>query len=363
MKRPSFQFYPGDWQGNPKLKRCTHAEKGMWMDVLCLLHDGDSYGILRWKLSEIAKAIGTTEAKISGLVSKGVLKGSDDEIPDLTYTPRSGRKVGPTVILIPQQAGPIWFSSRMVEDEYKATVRGGTPNPAPNQTPKTTPNTAPMGINGDGLGAHQTQHQTQHPSCAITPAAPSSSSSTSLKESSDHRSIQLPSEDAREIGDAFEEAIRNLWPNDATIRPAVNTWATAQQWLDAGLTRTECIDLIRDKLAASRDSGKTTAPRSLMFLKNSAQDAIDRKRGGQPAVNGHAEPAELDPAEVERYRRADAVRTAGMWLLLKHWPLYGRWGCDPDNRFGCDLDADLLAFVRGQGPAPADYKPIERDGS
>jgi hypothetical protein len=38
-KRPSFQFYPADWSANPNLKRCTFAEKGIWLEVMCLLHD------------------------------------------------------------------------------------------------------------------------------------------------------------------------------------------------------------------------------------------------------------------------------------------------------------------------------------
>ena len=38
MKRPSFQFYPEDWLANANLRRCTHEEKGIWIDVMCLLH-------------------------------------------------------------------------------------------------------------------------------------------------------------------------------------------------------------------------------------------------------------------------------------------------------------------------------------
>lgn len=125
MKRPSFQFYPGDWQANSNLKRCTHAEKGVWLDVLCLLHDQPDYGILRWSLKEIAQAVGCSMSLLKGLVSKGILKGSDEEVTEpYIYTPRSGRKDGHPVILIGIQAGPCWYSSRMVKDEYVRTIRG-----------------------------------------------------------------------------------------------------------------------------------------------------------------------------------------------------------------------------------------------
>ena len=125
MKRPSFQFYPGDWQANSNLRRCSHAEKGVWLDILCLLHDQSEYGVLRWTLREIAQAVGASPTTVKALVAKDVLKGCDKSLETpFTYTPRSGRKDGETVILIDTQAGPIWYSSRMVKDDYVRTIRG-----------------------------------------------------------------------------------------------------------------------------------------------------------------------------------------------------------------------------------------------
>lgn len=141
-KRPSFQFYPGDWQANSNLRRCTHEEKGIWLDVMCLLHDQEEYGVARWPLRELAQAVGTTLAKIRSLVSKGVLKGADADqtCAQFIFTPTgAGRKKGDPVTLIAEQDGPLWYSSRMVEDEYKRVIRGEYGN-----TPKTAPDHAPM---------------------------------------------------------------------------------------------------------------------------------------------------------------------------------------------------------------------------
>ena len=186
MKRPSFQFYPADWQANSNLRRCTHEEKGIWIDVMCLLHDQEEYGIVRWSLKEIAQAIGCTTQKVRGLVSKGVLKGADvgEDCQPQIYIPRSGRREGAPVTLIPQQAGPIWFSSRMVEDEYKRVLRGehgASPKPTPNPSPK-----PPI-----GEGIDEAPKPTPNPSPDPSPftrapvqaprAAPSSSSSSSSK--------------------------------------------------------------------------------------------------------------------------------------------------------------------------------------
>jgi len=165
MSRPSFQFYTGDWSGNSNLKRCTHEEKGIWIDVLCVLHDQEEYGIVRWPLKELASAVGCTPSKLRRLVDKGVLKGADTGAvcSPMVFVPRSGRKDGAPVTLLEQQEGPLWYSSRMVLDEYKRKVRGafgeapnGAPNPspnppfgegigeAPNPPPKGTPNPSPF---------------------------------------------------------------------------------------------------------------------------------------------------------------------------------------------------------------------------
>lgn len=163
-KRPSFQFYPYDWKSDLKLRRCSPAARGVWMDVLCAFHDSDdAYGLLRWSLKEIVRTIGASKAHVQELVDKGVLRGSDTQLAEaLVYVPRSGRKTGPPVTLIPEQAGPIWYSKRLVTDEYVRTIRGeasrfggheddspaGPPATSPTAAPTPAPKTAPKPASG-----------------------------------------------------------------------------------------------------------------------------------------------------------------------------------------------------------------------
>lgn len=150
MRRPSFQFYPADWLGNSNLRRCTHAEKGAWIDVMCLMNDSDEYGLLRWPLNELAQAIGAQVEILHSLIAKGVMRGADDaECEAFIYTPRHGRKNGDPVTLIPVQRGPVWYSSRMVRDEYVRQHRGdssrfGAAGDGKDADPMPTPKAAPM---------------------------------------------------------------------------------------------------------------------------------------------------------------------------------------------------------------------------
>lgn len=125
MKRPAFQFYPADWRNNANLRRCSWAARGVWIEVMGLMHDSDEYGTLHWSLKEIAQALGCQVSLMKELASKEVLKGCDSgRCTTLIYVPRSGRRDGEPVTLISEQNGPIWYSSRMVKDEHVRTVRG-----------------------------------------------------------------------------------------------------------------------------------------------------------------------------------------------------------------------------------------------
>ena len=46
MKRPSFQFYPGDWLHDTGLRACSLAARGLWIDIVCFMHQAEPYGHL-----------------------------------------------------------------------------------------------------------------------------------------------------------------------------------------------------------------------------------------------------------------------------------------------------------------------------
>lgn len=160
MKRPSFQFYPADWRGNAKLRRCTHAERGIWIEVMCLLHDAEEYGALRWPLADIALAVGCKVHDLAKLRGKGVLKGADagEQCEAFRYTPRHAGKAGTPVTLIEGQAGPVWYSSRMVTDEHNRKLRGASTRftEAAGASPKVVPIPPPMPPFGDGASSTST---------------------------------------------------------------------------------------------------------------------------------------------------------------------------------------------------------------
>lgn len=163
MKRPAFQFYAKDWRGNLKLRRCSDAAKGAWIEIMCVLHDSEEYGVARFPLRELVAAAGVQTKSAKELIEKGVLKGGDKNVPAYTYTPSHAGKKLPTVTLLDKSEGPMWYCSRFVRDEHIRGRRGEAsrftpdfqpprdgPKDGPKPQPKDTPK-PPMGERqGDG---------------------------------------------------------------------------------------------------------------------------------------------------------------------------------------------------------------------
>jgi len=156
-KCPAMQLYFGDWKANQKLRFCSFGARGAWLEVMALMHDSDEYGVLRQSIKEIINAVGAPRALITELVNKGVMKGCASGLCEpYVFRPKHAGRLGDPVVLVPAQEGPIWYSSRMVRDEYIRQRRGegtrfGDP---PKESPKggfgDSPKMQPNHAKGDG---------------------------------------------------------------------------------------------------------------------------------------------------------------------------------------------------------------------
>lgn len=44
--RPWMKFYPTDWRSDPRLRMCSIGARGLWMEMICLMHEAEPYGHL-----------------------------------------------------------------------------------------------------------------------------------------------------------------------------------------------------------------------------------------------------------------------------------------------------------------------------
>ncbi len=132
VRRPSFDFYPDKWMLDKDLSRCTDADQGVWMRVLCVLHDSDEYGVVRWPIEDLARAARTDVDSVRRLLEKGVL-GGVEMAGDMggisqgiyhTFTRKHATQPGKSVEILAPQEGPIFFCRKFVRDEFIRAERG-----------------------------------------------------------------------------------------------------------------------------------------------------------------------------------------------------------------------------------------------
>lgn len=46
MKMPSMQFYPADWRKDPGVQALGFFERGVWFEIICLMHESTERGVL-----------------------------------------------------------------------------------------------------------------------------------------------------------------------------------------------------------------------------------------------------------------------------------------------------------------------------
>jgi hypothetical protein len=117
--KPWFRFYPVDWRGDAKLKVCSLAARGLWIELIAIMHEGTPYGHL------VLGGRTPTPAEISRLigVSPRAIAKALDELSAAGVAQRT-------------EAGVV-FSRRMVRDAEKASTDrvngslGGNPRVKP----------------------------------------------------------------------------------------------------------------------------------------------------------------------------------------------------------------------------------------
>lgn len=114
-RQPWMKWYPADWRADPALRMCSFAARGLWADLLSLMHEAEPYGHLvvagrAPTVKQLAVLLGGTPREVEVLLA---------ELEEAGVFSRTN--------------GGLVYSRRMVRDKAKAEVdrengsRGGNP--------------------------------------------------------------------------------------------------------------------------------------------------------------------------------------------------------------------------------------------
>lgn len=101
MADPWFKFYPTDWRSDSGLRMCSRAARGLWIDMLTIMHEATPRGELR--VAGVALDVAT--------LSRCLGEPADDVAADLAELERAG--------VFSRRKNGVIFSRRMVRDEEK----------------------------------------------------------------------------------------------------------------------------------------------------------------------------------------------------------------------------------------------------
>jgi hypothetical protein len=104
-KLPYFPFYADDWLSDEKLRACSSASIGLWIDMLCLMHKNDRRGYLQLNGKPVTAAqLARMTGRATDEVSQQLAELMDAGVPSATED-------------------GILYSRRMVRDERVRQVR------------------------------------------------------------------------------------------------------------------------------------------------------------------------------------------------------------------------------------------------
>lgn len=72
-REPFFRFCAPDWRSDVPLRRCSYAARGLWIDMLSLMHDAEPYGELRdsgqpLQANDLVQLLGGTLGEVKRLL-------------------------------------------------------------------------------------------------------------------------------------------------------------------------------------------------------------------------------------------------------------------------------------------------------
>jgi len=128
-KLPAFQFYPADWRKDPGIGALSYEQRGIWFEMLCIMHESESRGYLqingkKIEINVLSRILGLNKQKLSKAIA--------------TFIEFKVCSIDDNGVI---------YSRRMVKDEHIRQVRaeagkkGGNPRllDLHKQTPKQNP--------------------------------------------------------------------------------------------------------------------------------------------------------------------------------------------------------------------------------
>lgn len=315
-RQPWIKFYPSDWRADPCLRMCGLSARGLWMEMLALMHEGEPYGHLTINGRQI------TEKQLATLVGCPL-----PELRDLLA------ELSNAGVFSKTDQGVI-YSRRMERDKAKAEYDrengkgGGNPKLRGGVNGGVNPSSNPPVIEGDKAQKPEARSQKLEARLDNNQAQPATSHAHAHEKPTAHT-----------VGPKCLELLG--WKNDPT-----KNYGPVFQWLADGADPERHIyPVIEAAVAANRK------PNNLTYFTKQVHEAMARPVPAvappppERKVYHYPDGTPVPDHERDWFIRIDAFMQDGKWF----WPPRpGQHGCPAPKhileRFGPEV------FTKWAGP-------------
>lgn len=127
---PFIKFFVRDWMGDERLRLCSPAARGFWMDLLCLMHSAPRRGFLQTAsglplpIEQIARATGCTASEAAKLMQELIDAGVPEQTGEgIVFSRRMSREEEKRERC--SQAGSKGGGNPALADTFKGQAKGG----------------------------------------------------------------------------------------------------------------------------------------------------------------------------------------------------------------------------------------------
>ena len=305
---PWMKWYPADWRADPMLRMCSFAARGLWADMIALMHEAEPYGHL------VIAGVNPTPRQLAS-----VLGGTEREVAKLLAELEAAG-------VFSKEADGTIYSRRMVRDRVRSEEgRANVAKRADRSPPTEKPLSPPSRVSTTQKLEARSQKLDSTPQPPIGGLA------------AVQPMVVLETTDSRKV----DELRRRIWRHGGATEDQIATkLATANREGLAQVNRwVQSIPL--DDLPALVDSmiagARSQVSRPWVYLDSAIASEIERRNAEaqryQPGPNGEAP---LTDADLRLVGAIDALLTTGTWNDQLPVPLGRDWPAAVSAKVGTE---------------------------
>lgn len=305
-KKPWVKWYHKDWRGDTRLRRCSLAARGLWMELLSIMWDESDlpgYLVIDGEVpstAEIARLVGAdeglTHTLLDELEKRQVFSRTSEGVPYSRRQVRDMRRSEAGREHGKKGGNPSLLTATENSDTVKGEEKGeGKPSRKPREI------TQGVGDKDKASRARDPEARGQRPD---KPPTPNDSGGGNTAGGGDDHGL------AGDLTTWFLCQRDALFPNTAELpAPTLSIEPVIGTWLQEGLPPATLKTVLADQMGAAAAKGRRP-PASPKAYALSLQDALDRHRdaqapGGGPSAEDLASArAVADAKQAALHRRA-----------------------------------------------------------